>query len=118
MIGILSKLYSTIVNRKNKNFDDNKISLTRCNIPVISIGNLTVGGTGKTPFVEKTARLLIKNGIRPGVIGRGYKRKTKGEIVVCDGKKLLVMPEEAGDEMYLLAKKLKVPVIAHNIPPD
>lgn len=90
---------------------------------VISIGNLTVGGTGKTPVVEKFARTLQDNGRRVAILSRGYKakkppllrrlqrkwlgldrRKTR---VVHDGKRLLLDSRFAGDEPYMLAKSLK-----------
>jgi len=72
-------------------------------VPVISIGNLSVGGTGKTPMVRFLVESLYKN-YKIAVISRGYKRKTKGlKLVYSDGKVKLTL-EEAGDEPYLLAK--------------
>jgi tetraacyldisaccharide 4'-kinase len=80
---------------------------------VVSIGNLTTGGTGKTPFVAMLARWASRNGIRAAVLSRGYKRKKgRGLIVVSDGRKILVSSEESGDEAFMLAKKLdSVPVL-------
>lgn len=96
---------------------------------VISIGNLTVGGTGKTPVVEKFARSLQDSGRRVAILSRGYKSKKqpfgkrllgklqgKNEIdpprVVSDGKSLLLDSKTAGDEPYMLAANLKdVPVV-------
>src|SRR6184192_2303224 len=87
---------------------------------VISIGNLTVGGTGKTPIVEKFARALQAGGRRVAILSRGYKsvpRKRKllsrlhGDSdpprVVSDGKSLLLDSVTAGDEPYMLAHNLK-----------
>ena len=89
---------------------------------VISIGNLTVGGTGKTPVVEKFARALQSGGRRVAILSRGYKSKklpffkrlsnrlgSEQEFVpriVSDGKKLLLSSRLAGDEPYMLAKNL------------
>jgi tetraacyldisaccharide 4'-kinase len=80
---------------------------------VISIGNLTLGGTGKTPIVEAVAGLLRREGIRVCVLSRGYGGKAQSGItVVSDGKRCLVSPEVAGDEPVLLAEHLAdVPVI-------
>ncbi len=91
---------------------------------VLSVGNLTVGGTGKTPVVEMLARSLSRNGRRVAILSRGYKRKSQKRglrqraidrwqgldndppIVVSDGKRLMVEPAFSGDEPYMLAKNL------------
>lgn len=80
--------------------------------PVISIGNLTLGGTGKTPAVELAVRTLKDFGVRAAVVSRGYGRRSAGVQVVADGKGLRVEPREAGDEPFLLARRLPgVPVV-------
>ncbi len=80
---------------------------------VISIGNLTVGGTGKTPMTIHVAKLLKSLGYKVAVISRGYRgsaEKTGG--VVSDGRKIFMGPDAAGDEPYMMAVKLKsIPVI-------
>jgi tetraacyldisaccharide 4'-kinase len=114
MLGIISKIYGSIVKIKNAKFNDESAKPFKCGVPVFSVGNLTVGGTGKTPFVEMLARQLIKFGHKPAIVGRGYKRKSKGEIIVCNGREILADVDAAGDEMLLLAEKLMVPVIAHD----
>lgn len=73
--------------------------------PVISVGNLTLGGTGKTPVVEYIARFFLNKGLRPVVLTRGYGRPDESAIaVVSNGKEILLKPVEAGDEPYLLAE--------------
>jgi len=75
--------------------------------PVISVGNITVGGTGKTPTVLFIARLLLERGKRVVVLTRGYGGSLEGETrVVADGTGLLLSPAEAGDEPCLLASAL------------
>lgn len=75
--------------------------------PVISVGNLTVGGTGKTPMVTWLARYLMGKGKRVAVLSRGYGGSAHGEIqVVSDGESILLSAEEAGDEPVLLAKSV------------
>jgi tetraacyldisaccharide 4'-kinase len=80
---------------------------------VLSIGNLTVGGTGKTPAAAMIADWALKEGYRPAILSRGYGGKHGGKTFeVSDGRHLFCTPAEAGDEPYLLAKKLQgVPVI-------
>ena len=82
--------------------------------PVISVGNITVGGTGKTPVVETLARSLAKGGRKVAILSRGYKRKTKmlskeiftGTRVVSNGKIIYLDSNDAGDEPYMLARNL------------
>jgi len=80
--------------------------------PVISVGNITVGGTGKTPLVMALAGGLAKRGIRTAVLTRGYKgTKTSGHVA-SDGQSVFLSPEEAGDEPYLMSKILRgTPVV-------
>jgi tetraacyldisaccharide 4'-kinase len=80
--------------------------------PVVSIGNLTVGGTGKTPAVELAVRTLMDLGHRPGVLSRGYGRRGGGVKIVADAASIRLDAEEAGDEPFLLARRLPgVPVV-------
>jgi len=82
--------------------------------PVVSVGNLRVGGSGKTPLVEHVARLLAQAGHRPAVLTRGYGRRdvTAGVTVVSDGTRILAGLDEAGDEPLMLARALAgVPVL-------
>ncbi len=76
--------------------------------PVVSIGNLRVGGSGKTPIVEYIARLLIEAGERPAILTRGYARRKPqdGATVVSDGNTILAALDVAGDEPLMLARAL------------
>ena len=79
---------------------------------VVSIGNLTVGGTGKTPAVEVAVQSLMSLGHRPAVVSRGYGRSTRGVQVVADAASIRLDPEESGDEPFLLARRLPgIPVV-------
>ncbi len=80
---------------------------------VISVGNLTMGGTGKTPAVISIVRTLTRKGLRAAVVSRGYRGKYAAETaIVSDGENLLMSPEEAGDEPYMIARALdSAPVI-------
>ena len=80
--------------------------------PVISVGNITVGGTGKTPLVITLAKGLLEKGIPLAILSRGYRGKASSEPVVSDGKKKLLSPEESGDEPFLMAQRLpEVPIL-------
>jgi len=82
--------------------------------PVISVGNLSMGGSGKTPVVAALARLLRQRGERPVILTRGYGRRDKreGVVVVSDGERVLEPVERSGDEPQLLARTLPgVPVL-------
>lgn len=81
--------------------------------PVLSIGNLTVGGTGKTPLVECVANLLLKRGVKPGILTRGYRRRNKAALIAVEpAANRLPDPGEIGDEPALLARKLpQVPIV-------
>ena len=81
---------------------------------VISVGNLSVGGSGKTPVVAALARLLLQRGERPVILTRGYGRRdvTEGVLVVSDGQRVLEPVSRSGDEPQLLARTLPgVPVL-------
>ncbi len=80
---------------------------------VMSVGNITLGGTGKTPLVIALAKELMKRQISVGILSRGYKgTKERQGGVVSDGKQILLTPAEAGDEPFMLAQQLSnVPVL-------
>ncbi|MCL4236423.1 MAG: tetraacyldisaccharide 4'-kinase, partial [Deltaproteobacteria bacterium] len=72
-------------------------------IPAISVGNLTLGGTGKTPMALEVARILRGMGRRPAIVSRGYRAAREGEIaVVSDGSRVLMDAREAGDEPAMM----------------
>lgn len=110
---ILSFFYCIIVLFRNRLYDRNILNEIRLSCPVISVGNLTVGGTGKTPCVIMLAQMLRENGFRPAVISRGYKAQgVKSVNIVSDGHAILLPEEIAGDEPWLMAKFLGgIPVI-------
>ncbi len=80
---------------------------------VISVGNLTLGGTGKTPFVMMIAETLRGNGLKPAILSRGYGGRSDDSInVVCDGRQTFLSPDWVGDEAVMMAEKLKnIPIL-------
>ena len=111
---MLDKIFTFFVKHRNKKYDFHKKKIFKCSIPVISIGNLSTGGTGKTPVVIFICKKLLESGKKPAVIGRGYKRNSSGTVIVSDGKNILVDAKIAGDEMFLISQKVKVPVVVSN----
>ncbi len=89
--------------------------LRRCrfeNTAVVSVGNLSTGGTGKTPTVLELAKYLTSRGFKVSILLRGYRRRTKGTRLVSDGREIFLNVFDAGDEAYLYANLLKdVPVV-------
>jgi tetraacyldisaccharide 4'-kinase len=104
---LLASIFGLAVQARNALYDAALVSTRRLEGPVISVGNLTVGGSGKTPFVILLGELLKARGIEFDVLSRGYGRKSKGiELVDPSGS-----PEQFGDEPLLIARRLEVPVI-------
>jgi tetraacyldisaccharide 4'-kinase len=82
--------------------------------PVISVGNLVAGGSGKTPVVAAIARILLREGERPAILSRGYGRRTRADdvVIVSDGRNVLVPVHDSGDEPQMLARMLpEVPIV-------
>ena len=124
----LSKIFQVAVKTRRFLYNVRILRDTTLGVQVIAIGNLTVGGTGKTPIVEKFARELSDQGRTVAILSRGYRSKppplTKRLMdkllfrhdrtpprVVSDGKSLLLDSETAGDEPYMLATNLKDVVV-------
>lgn len=113
-LGLLSLLYGLLMRLRAGAYKAGLFTTRKVDARVIAIGNLTVGGSGKTGLVEWLARRLHEAGHRPAVILRGYKgRVGRDPLLVSDGGGPLVSAERAGDEAVMLAEKLAgVPVIA------
>lgn len=109
----LSSVYSLGLSLRDLCFKTGIFKTRRLGCKVVSIGNITAGGTGKTPMTMLVANILRSNGFRPAVLSRGYGGKSAGKInIVSDGKRLAGSPDEAGDEPFLMAGMLEnVPVL-------
>ncbi|HEY2960844.1 MAG TPA: tetraacyldisaccharide 4'-kinase [Pyrinomonadaceae bacterium] len=103
----LSTLYGAVTRTRLSLYQRGTFRTTRLERPVISVGNITVGGTGKTPLVEWVAKTLAATGKNVCILTRGYKRENpRKQVIVSDGQTILASPAEAGDEPYLLANNL------------
>ena len=104
--------YRTALAARSASFRVGLFSTHRLPVPVISVGNVTVGGSGKTPLAETVALALAEMGARPAVISRGYGRRSRGVRIVADGSGVLLRAGEGGDEPVLLAERLPgIPVV-------
>lgn len=103
----VSQLFAAGVALRNGLYDRGVLKTRRLARPVISVGNISVGGSGKTPFVIALGELLKHRGIAFDVLSRGYGRKSSATAVVDPAGR----PEQVGDEPLLIARKLDVPVI-------
>jgi len=108
-----SWVYGAVTVLRNRRYDAGADRTEHLPCPVVSIGNITVGGTGKTPFAILTARGLQARGFRPAILSRGYGGRRSGSgNVVSDGRQIFLSPAEGGDEPALMAASLPgVPVI-------
>lgn len=103
----LSILYGAVTRTRLSLYRRGTFLTTKLERPVISVGNITTGGTGKTPLVEWVARQLAAKGKKVCILTRGYGRKDPHlQVIVSDGYGVLASPSEAGDEPYLLATNL------------
>jgi len=105
--------YLLIINLRNWLYDKEILAVVKLSCPVISVGNITVGGTGKTPCVIMMARMLQSHGFKPAILSRGYGgNSSKSVNIVSDGKNILLDSKTAGDEPFLMAQSLKnIPII-------
>jgi len=103
----LSALYSAVTRTRLSLYQRGTFRTTKLDRPVISVGNMTVGGTGKTPLVEFVSKAIATSGKKVCILTRGYGRQhPERQVIVSDGQAILTTPAEAGDEPYLLATNL------------
>lgn len=102
-------IYALVIHLRNYFFDKNIFHSTKVDAKIISIGNITVGGSGKTPLVLMLGELLKSHNKKVGVLSRGYGRNSHGYLFVSDGKTIKSSVEKCGDEIILVADELKIP---------
>jgi tetraacyldisaccharide 4'-kinase len=103
----LSAVFGAVVGARNALYDRRWLRPRLLQGLVISVGNLSMGGSGKTPFVILLGELLMARGIRFDVLSRGYGRTTRGVLLVDPGG----LPRDFGDEPLLIARRLQAPVV-------
>lgn len=112
-----SPLYSLLMTLRQQLYRTRVFAAHRLPVPVISVGNLTMGGTGKTPTVAYIAQYFHSIGHRPAIISRGYGGSARSAVnLVSDGNQVYLNARQAGDEPYMLACNLKhIPVLTGKI---
>ncbi|NCQ17658.1 MAG: tetraacyldisaccharide 4'-kinase [Ignavibacteria bacterium CG_4_8_14_3_um_filter_37_9] len=105
----LVPIYALITAIRNFLFDAKIFPSTKVDATVISVGNLTVGGSGKTPLVVYLTNLMKQSDKKVAVLSRGYGRKSTGFLFVSDGNQLITTVEECGDEIYQTVLECSVP---------
>jgi tetraacyldisaccharide 4'-kinase len=103
----LSTIYGAVVRARNALYDRGHLPSRHLEGPVVSVGNLSAGGSGKTPFVMLLGELLKARGVRFDVLSRGYGRESRGVLLVDPSG----LPQQFGDEPLLIARKLQVAVV-------
>ncbi len=106
-------LYSAAMKAREKLYNSGVFRQQNLAVPVISVGNLVLGGSGKTPTVQHLARLLSANGYHPSIVSRGHGGKADEAVnIVSDGENIFLTALLAGDEPFMLAESLPgVPVL-------
>jgi len=105
----LLPVYKLVIWLRNYLFDRYIFKAENVDARVISVGNITVGGSGKTPAVIYLTELLKSKGFKPGVLSRGYRRKSSGYKLVSDGSSINCSVRNCGDEIIITALECKVP---------
>ncbi|MGD0275019.1 MAG: tetraacyldisaccharide 4'-kinase [Syntrophales bacterium] len=115
LLKVISMPYRAFVGLRNELYDHGLKHIEKLPCPIISVGNITVGGTGKTPMVIAIARLLLERGHHPAVISRGYGGKAGDDVcIVSDGYEIKAGYREAGEEAVLIANSVVgVPVMTN-----
>ena len=107
LLSMVSWIYYSLVKLRGSGYALGIMPRRKLPVPVISVGNITLGGSGKTPLVEKIAKVLCAEQKRVAILTRGYKGSSEGEtLLVSDGVRLLAGVKEAGDEAFMLAMNL------------
>ncbi|HLA09051.1 MAG TPA: tetraacyldisaccharide 4'-kinase [Pyrinomonadaceae bacterium] len=107
MLHPVSAIYGAAVRARLSAYSKGLLSPFSLGVPTISVGNITAGGTGKTPMVEWLCRKLSQEGRKVGVLTRGYRRDSpQSRVLVSDGISVYANAWEAGDEAFLLAERL------------
>ncbi len=110
LLGSLSRVYGSVVSRRAAAYLDGSLEAERAPVPVVSVGNLTVGGSGKTPLVVWLAEGLKHRGLRPTVVSRGYGGRRRASVIDPGGR-LSADPDACGDEAVLVAERTACPVV-------
>jgi tetraacyldisaccharide 4'-kinase len=105
-----SRIFGALVEARDRAYRSGRLGVARLPAPVVSIGNLSVGGSGKTPAVIALGRALQQQGLRIDILSRGYRRASRKLEIAADGREDV---SAVGDEPRLIAARLQAPVLVH-----
>jgi len=110
---LLDSVYARVASARRRWYERHPEARRRLRQPVISVGNLSVGGTGKTPLIAQLAEWLLAQGERPAILSRGYGREdaADGVVVVSDGQSVRASISRTGDEPLMLARAVPRAVV-------
>jgi tetraacyldisaccharide 4'-kinase len=108
----LAAAYGAAIAVRNRLYDAGWLATRRVPAHVVSVGNISVGGTGKTPTTLWLAERLAARGQRVAIVTRGYRKRRRGVVVVGEAGVPLVAPEDGGDEAVMLARRFAGPVVS------
>lgn len=110
---ILAYIYHLITSLRNKLYDSKILKSKKIeDLEIFCVGNITIGGTGKTPTVQYLVQKFVNEGRKVAIVSRGYKGKRKVDpLIVSDGKEIFVTAKESGDEPLLHALNTEVPIV-------
>jgi len=111
MLSLAARLYAAVMRLRNAAYDRVLFRTHSVSVPVISVGNITAGGTGKTPVVEYLLAYCLEQGWRPAVVTRGYRRRSRGLVLVSDGAGIRVTADQSGDEAAQIARKFPQAIV-------
>ncbi|MCX7908124.1 MAG: tetraacyldisaccharide 4'-kinase [Ignavibacteria bacterium] len=109
LLSALNNILFGIANLRNYIYFNNIIKRVKATFPVISVGNVSFGGSGKTPFVIFLSKKLIELGYKPLILSRGYNRKNNRTLLITPNDTNYKI-EDIGDEVFLIQKKLNIPI--------
>ena len=113
---VLSIIYGVFIWLRNRGYDLGVFKTHSVKTPIISVGNISTGGSGKTILVQALIQHFLSIQKKPAVLSRGYGRSSKGIVVVADGNGLKATLSDSGDEPFLIAENFKsVPVVSLKI---
>lgn len=113
LLGMGETIYSKVVEQRARAFDEGRKEAQKLPAKVISVGNITAGGSGKTPMTQLLGKKLLNMGKRLAIVSRGYGRKSKGQQIVSfgDGEGPVIDALQAGDEPWMLARQLPQAIV-------
>ena len=106
-LSVIARLYGRVLAARARWYDTGRLPSKRLACKVVSVGNITVGGTGKTPMTLRLAREFVASGFRTAIVSRGYRGAAEAAGgIVSDGRTLLMDAASAGDEPFMMAETL------------